>query len=210
LCPTFAGADANASTLELHTLIVEQVLRAAASVGHVAIVTMAGEGWVEETAEKYMPGVRRVIEELQISVTLARVGLPAWQRREAFAEGRDSSHYMKRRAMKKVIGNFYQQGAGGAPMNWKNVMSIGDSQAERLALQDAVLGRKQRDPEGKWQNCHCKVAKLKLEPSVEELSAQLLMLAEAIDVMAQHDDDLDVEFDEEEVFLAVKRLQQCQ
>jgi len=189
LCPTTSGDAASGEALAAHARAAEAALRAASRVGHVEIVTMAGEGWVEETIRRYMPGLRSVLEELEIPVRLARASVPAWRKREAFRECRDPSHFLKRWTMKKVISDFYRCGATGKPRSWKNVMSIGDSDAERLALQDVVLWRSQRE------ECRCKVVTFKAEPSVAELSAQLAQVAEALPTFVRYDGDLDLAFD---------------
>mmetsp|Transcript_83373 Transcript_83373/g.233603 ORF Transcript_83373/g.233603 Transcript_83373/m.233603 type:complete len:119 (+) Transcript_83373:3-359(+) len=80
-----------------------------------------------------------------------------------------------------------------AQRSWKNIISIGDSWSERNALQEVVLGRMQRDRHGRWKECRCKVVKLKSEPTVTELSAQLLTIGEALPAFAHHDGDLDIE-----------------
>lgn len=66
---------------------------------------------------------------------------PARCKREAIAECREPSHFLKRKAMTKTVREFYRGAAGRRRpkprgRSWKNIVSIGDSLAERLALQD--------------------------------------------------------------------------
>lgn len=73
-------------------------------------------------------------------------------------EGRDPSQYLKQKTISKVLRGFYRtvKRRSSDPSrprgrSWKNVLSIGDSTAERFAVQDVVLGRVQRDRRGRWK-----------------------------------------------------------
>lgn len=161
LCPTTSGDVADEGELQAHAQAAEHVLRTASRLGRVEIVTMAGRGWVEQSAKKYMPGMTAVLEELQVPVTLSRVDVPRRTMLEACSDDRDPSHYLKRQSMRRVVADFTRC----AP-EAKSVISVGDAEAERLALQDVML----RQPCGSLLG---KVVKLKSEPSVAELSSQL-------------------------------------
>jgi len=211
LCPTTHGqenpecAEQDRAQLQAHEEVVARLLRVAGEVGHISIVSMAGTGWIERTLDNFMPGLKPLIAELNIPVTLAREGVPKRDKRQAFAEGREPSTYLKRRTMMKVVRNFYRTSIGNETKerSWKNVVSIGDSTAEKLALQDIVLARVQRDRKGRWKDCRCKTIKLKTEPTLAELSAQLCRVAESLPALVMHDGDLDMEFEEEEVQEAI-------
>lgn len=185
--------EVEASELEDHARAVDALLRVAAGVGHVCIVTMASNAWLEESIAELLPSVGETVEELQIPVVLAKVGVPTRCMREAFADGRSPSHYLKRRAMAKVIRENARSRRGG----WKHIVSIGDSEAEQHALQDVMMGRAPFDREGGWSRCHCKTVKLKSEPTLEELTAQLRILSQWLPTIARHDGDLDFDVDEE-------------
>lgn len=109
----------------------------------------------------------------------------------------------------QVVTDFYGSTTcvTGKPRSWKNVLSIGDSDAERLALQDVMWWRVQRGNGGRWKMCRCKSVKLKQEPSVTELSAQLLQLAQLLPTCVQHNDDLDLMFDDDAANLAHQKVE---
>jgi len=199
LCPTSNGESATPEELAELRLAVEHVLRAASGLGHVEIVSMACEGWIEDTVERLLPGIKGVLEELNISISLARTGLDnARRRREAFADGRDPSHFLKRTTMAKVIRSFYRavrsrRSDRHKGRSWKNVLSVGDSNVERFALQDVVMQHVQRDRFGRWKECRCKTLKLKSEPTVVELTQQLRRLSQQLPAFVGHDGDLDFE-----------------
>jgi len=208
LCPTTAGSGADLELLQRHAEVVERTLRAACALGHVEIVTMAARSWVESTTRSLVPGIGPVIEELDIPISYAREGVSARCRRESCMEGRDPSQYLKQKTISKVLRGFYRtvKRRSSDPSrprgrSWKNVLSIGDSTAERFAVQDVVLGRVQRDRRGRWKECRCKVVKMKTEPTVEELTFQLLRLTDLLTALVQHDNDLDACLEDEDALL---------
>merc|ERR1719409_13780 len=81
-----------------------------------------------------------------------------------------------------------------AHQSWKNVISIGDSIFERDAVRRVVVNR----PSAK-KKCRTKTAKLLDEPEIEELIAQVKVVHEALQLMVQHDGNLDIEIDEEDL-----------
>uniref|UniRef100_A0A7S3HG29 Uncharacterized protein n=1 Tax=Spumella elongata TaxID=89044 RepID=A0A7S3HG29_9STRA len=147
-----------------------------------------------------MPGVQRCLDELEIPVVLAREDLSPHCRREAYAETRHPATFMKRRAMERVISNFYGRPRHGQRRrSWKNIVSVGDSPAERLALQDLVLRRVQRDRKGNWKDCRCKTLKLMEEPNLSELTAEVIRVAQWLPGLVHHDGDVDLEVDGEDI-----------
>eukprot|EP00429_Kryptoperidinium_foliaceum_P003679 CAMPEP_0176016110 /NCGR_PEP_ID=MMETSP0120_2-20121206/7680_1 /TAXON_ID=160619 /ORGANISM="Kryptoperidinium foliaceum, Strain CCMP 1326" /LENGTH=347 /DNA_ID=CAMNT_0017349093 /DNA_START=55 /DNA_END=1098 /DNA_ORIENTATION=+ len=217
LCPTEHArmnpdcVEVDAGALQRHERLVANLLQVAASHAHVALVSMAGTGWIEECISRYMPSIKGVLDDLKIPILLAREDVPVAVRRCALGDGQEPSHFLKRRAMTKVIRQFYRRAtyrrsqAKPRERSWKNVMSIGDSMAERLALQDVIFKHVQRDRQGRWKECRCKTLKLKSEPSLEELSAELQLVAEILPTLVHHDGDLDFELDDTEIGSALSR-----
>lgn len=179
---------------EKHQSAVIALLRLAASLGQVVIVTLAEVGWVTTSCRNFMPKVLGVLEELSIEVVYARHSLPSHQIKRAREDGNDLTKVLKTRAMSQIIKKFY--GTGSSGRSWKNIVSIGDSAAERLALQDVVFRRVQRDSRGEPKECRCKVVKLLPEPSVERLTAEAEVLLNWLLAIVYQDDDLDIDFAE--------------
>jgi len=217
LCPTTcAMSDKDCAlepedlhALQLHEQSVIEALHVAARIGHVVILSMACTGWITECIDRLMPGLHGLFDELDIQVVLAREGVPMKCKREAFAECREPSHFLKRRAMAQILREFYGGDAnrpGCSPCrarSWKNILSIGDSAAERDALQDLVLSKMQRDRHGQWKECRCKTLKLVSEPGLEQLTAELCQVAQLLPALIHHDGDLDFELDGEDLYEAV-------
>lgn len=208
LCPTShlmehpecrAGVDQD---LEKHEAVVSRVLEMATSLGQVQIVTMATDAWVEEKLTDLMPGVRDKIQELNIPIVCARANLNSRQLRAARSDRRDPSHFLKAQAMKRVIRKFYHGNKHGG-RSWKNILSIGDSEAERLALQDIVFHRCQRDRKGGWKECLCKTLLLLNSPKLVELTAQLKFVEHLLPALVQHDGDVHMDIDKEDLEAAM-------
>jgi hypothetical protein len=75
----------------------------------------------------------------------------------------------------------------GLSADWRSVLSIGDCQAERLALQDVIMA-------GGAQS-HCKTVKFIDAPCLDVLLAQLQILVAWLERLATHDGDVDLSFD---------------
>merc|ERR1711924_80102 len=102
---------------------------------------MAEKHWVSSCIAKLMPDVADVLKELNIEIASARESIAHRIRRQAFSDDRDPSQYLKTKAMERVIKKFYSGGGhmmmkpgSSRPRSWKNIIGIGDSCAERLAL----------------------------------------------------------------------------
>jgi len=180
--------------LEQHQSAVIALLRLAVSLGQVVIVTLAEVGWVEMSCRNFMPKVKQVLEELCIEVVYARQAIPSRYLKRAREEENDLTKVLKTRAMSQTIKKFYGKGRHGR--SWKNVISIGDSAAERLALQDVIFRRVQRDGRGAPKECRCKVVKLLYEPSLERLTVEAQVLLTWLLTIVCQDEDIDIDFSE--------------
>lgn len=191
-----------ADTLRRHVEVAETVLRSAAACGRVVIVTLARQGWIELSTTNFLPGLHQVIEELGIQVVYARDCLPQWKLRCAAHDNLDVLQLMKQAAMCQCIKRFYKT---RPQHDWRNVVSIGDSQTERDALIEAVYFNTQLVPrEAKMDadpgyresasQCRCKTVKLPEEPDVPQLTAELEVLAAWIQAIAVFDGDMDLDF----------------
>lgn len=187
--------------LARHEAAVTRLLQAATDRGHVQIVTMAQNSWVERCITDLMPGLRDTLSNLRIPIVSARADLTNQDLRQANGDGRDPSHFLKTRTMKRVIKKFY--GSGEHHRSWKNILSIGDSEAERCALQDIVFRHTQKDRNGVWKDCRCKTLLLRDKPTLEELTAELEFVAQLLPALVLHDGDLDMDIDEEDLQAAM-------
>jgi len=184
--------EASREAMHFHIGVVEELLRLAGRLGQVLIVTMASEIWVSLCAEKHMPGCQDLFEAVGAQVVAARSGVPKKQQRQACSNDRDPSQYLKTRAMQRAIRDFYSR---GRRRSWKNVLSIGDSSAERCALQDVIFRQMQRNRHGRWKECRCKTLMLMQEPSLAQLTAQLQRVTKSLPALVTHDGDVDAILD---------------
>jgi len=207
LCPTShyemfpeCTSDESAALLE-HAKAVERFVRVASALGRVCVVSMAGRGWIDKSIEMLMPSLKETFRELNIDVKYSTADVPASVLHEASIDDRSPGHYLKRRAMGKVVRDFYSgpraeglnEGRATKARSWKNVVSIGDSEDERLAIQDLIMGHTQRDRKGVGKDCRCKTLKLKEEPSLVDLSVELESLTKFLPAIVYHDGDLDLD-----------------
>jgi len=176
-----------ADLLHRHVEVVTAALRAASSCGHVVIVTLAREGWIELSSGNFLPGLREVMWELGIEVIYARCYLPMWKVRSALLDELDVFQLMKESAMRGCLEKFY----GARPnRGWKNVVSIGDSLIEHAALIEVVFCQLQADRRSPEQLCRCKTVKLLEGPDVKQLTDELQLLLDWIKPIALYDGDM--------------------
>lgn len=186
--------------LQQHEQTAAALLKLATSLGRVVIVTLAHEGWVKTSIRNFLPGLEGLLEQLGIEVVHARNSIPArFLRGVREDEGYDVHKALKAKAMELVVRRFYSRKSNdlqtrGQSRSWKNVLSIGDSSAERLALQDVVFRRQQVDRRGIYKECRGKCVKLLSEPSLGILTIELQVLLSWMHALVRHDGDLDVDF----------------
>lgn len=188
--------------LEQHTSTLAGFLRLAVCLGHVVIVTLAEECWVEMSIRHFLPGLEGLLEELGIEVIYAKAMAAAARHRHFNLDddGYDPGKDMKGKAMAAVLKRFYGgrsgRGTAAGPRSWKNVVSIGDSLAERWALQDVIFQKKQQTTTGRYKMCHCKVVKLLTEPDLQHLMMELQVLTSWLGKLVWHDGDVDLDLGE--------------
>jgi len=197
--------------------------------GSVVIVTNATEPWVETSCRNFLPQLlplvmglpiiyARSIFELQNYEPARRMGRGSQNARGQQpamplpglygANGRNTlSNYnmriasqrfdemapqrWKEVAFKQEINGFYSR---YAHQSWKNIISIGDATFERDALRHVVLHR----PNSK-KKCRSKTLKLFDDPEIEELTEQVRVVHDVLDMMVQYDGEFDIEIDEEDL-----------
>eukprot|EP00437_Effrenium_voratum_P000028 CAMPEP_0181430848 /NCGR_PEP_ID=MMETSP1110-20121109/17936_1 /TAXON_ID=174948 /ORGANISM="Symbiodinium sp., Strain CCMP421" /LENGTH=261 /DNA_ID=CAMNT_0023554179 /DNA_START=52 /DNA_END=837 /DNA_ORIENTATION=+ len=147
---------------------VEQTLLTAMGYGRVVIVTNAMEGWVETSCAAFLPGLRPLLDELDIVSARAFEGV-----------GIDGPAEWKRRAFAEIMEAAFAEG-GSRP----NVLSIGDSVYE----QDAIKAATKCMP-----NCSSKSLKLLESPDIQQLIEEHDLLFHHLDTAVAHEDQLELE-----------------
>lgn len=147
---------------------VINVLTLAMTYGEVQIVTNAETGWVQLSAQKFIPGVVRLLSK--ISVLSARStyeemcpGEPLKWKFYAFQE--------------RLAKTFELQGIE------RNILSFGDSHVEREAIRAVTRGR---------PYTRTKSVKFAERPSIEQLQRQIELVTNCFQYIYNHEGDLDL------------------
>mmetsp|Transcript_909 Transcript_909/g.1786 ORF Transcript_909/g.1786 Transcript_909/m.1786 type:complete len:362 (-) Transcript_909:191-1276(-) len=177
------------TALETHAELVREVLRTARSMAHVGIVTLAERPWVHESAEQYLPSLRlpQLLEELDIPVYYA----------VDYRNGADDipGAVSKRLAMEDFLRSISGESSR------LNVLSVGDSWAEREAARTAMQSVERQAYAANLPMPSCKTLKLQTDPGLKTLTTELrallnrfgrlIALEEGVDVVFEQSDTAD-------------------
>merc|ERR1712185_605800 len=98
---------------------------------------------------------------------------------------------MKAKAMETVLEEFYPENKP-----WLNVIGIGDSEIERIALREKFAGEVTKH--GPRYEGRCKTVKLQKGPELPQLTQELLFLESWLHPIVRYDGNYDVDFEENE------------
>lgn len=197
---------------------VDQFIRLAVSSAQIVIVTLARSPWVKISSDNFMPKLKSLLDEFQhnnlINVVYARDYISEAMQKE-YAEQEFKSNdeeedfwmRVKAAAMAHVLESAHQR--DGA--SWKNIISFGDSEYERLALiktaetyiltessGGSVLSQEPQCAEivtagGKYKKLRTKTVKMLESPSIEEMIAEVTLLTTWLPHIVVLDEGLSVE-----------------
>lgn len=189
-------SDVDRDALAECALTAAATLRLAASLGRVCVVTMAKKGWVEACCLTAMPELLDALQELDISIFHAREAVPRRLLRRAAQEGLAIGQFCKEHAMKRALQEMTAANAslGLGPTTWRSVLSVGDSEDERLALQEVLMSSGDAG-RGCLKSCYCKTVQFITSPGIEVVLAQLQILVSWLQRLLTRDGDVDVSFD---------------
>jgi len=150
---------------------VAGLLKLGMQCGHVHIVTNAETGWVQLSAQKFMPGLVPLLNKVKIisaRSTFENVhpNAPVKWKYCAFQD-----------ALSGIFG-------GLETKTPKNVISFGDSHVEREAVRAVTRG---------VPNIKTKSVKFAERPSMEQLRRQIELVTNCFNYIYQHDGDLDLQ-----------------
>jgi len=151
--------------LEAQAQAALQVLRKAASLGSVAVVTLAERAWIKVACRQYVPALAEEIAGLDVFYAGEQKVLEL----RAGATMLDFCTMQKKRAMEEALGILSDR--LGPRTAWRSLVSIGDSEAEINAAKD--LGRESR---ATGQVTWTKTVKLRDHPDLAQLTDQLRTL----------------------------------
>lgn len=194
LCPTTSmgiseqllGVDGtlrlHRGSLQQHAKAVEALLRAATAVSNVCIVTLAERGWVELSAQLYLPclNLAELLKELSVPIYHAREMLPS------VAFDSESLEICKGMKMAAIVQALIDAKSKAAPS--LNLVSVGASLIERLAVRELV---------SMWTGAGLeptgKTLTLVQQPSVQLLTFELKGILPCIGSLHAHEEHLDME-----------------
>jgi hypothetical protein len=144
------------------------VLNVAMNFGTVYIVTNGETGWVQLSAQKFLPSVVPILEKLRV-----------FSARSTFeAMFPDSPMKWKFHAFQESLNQEYADSHC-----IKNVLSFGDSHAEREAIRLVTRG---------LPNTRTKSIKFAERPTIEQLQRQLELVSNCFRYISSHEEDLDL------------------
>jgi hypothetical protein len=140
--------------------------------GQVIIITNAERGWVELTSHRFLPKLAPLLESVRI--VSARTAYES-------EVGPDPQDW-KIRAFEDEIRLAYGSFASDFYRR-KNVISLGDSAHERMAVMQATA---------ELPNCVCKSLKFATKPDIGQMCRQHVLITEAFPQILGHDGNLDL------------------
>jgi len=195
---------------------LEVFFEKACASAQVVIVTLAKPPWVETVAKNFLPKVwTLVMEKYKLRVAYAQDGITEEMKREyAKDEFKSDEQVMsfwtrtKSAAIAKEIEANSQRYGG---QSWKNIISFGDSDFERYGTMEATQQYMRSflkpseieegaptlegvDSEGHYRRVRTKTVKMLDEPTIEELVAQITLLARWLEPVVRKDEGFDIEF----------------
>lgn len=149
---------------------VSQVLTLAMKCGHVFVVTNAETGWVQLSAQKFLPGLVPLLSKIKVISA-----------RSTFEKQHPESPLKwKFCAFQESLTSVY----GFESKCHKNVISFGDSHVEREAVRAVTRG---------LPNAKTKSVKFAERPSMEQLRRQIELVTNCFSYILSHDGDLDLQ-----------------
>lgn len=144
------------------------VLNVAMSHGIVYIVTNGETGWVQLSAQKFLPNVVPFLDKLRV-LSARSTFEPLYP---------DSPMKWKYHAFQKSLDHEYADSDCV-----RNVLSFGDSHAEREAIRAVTRGH---------PNTRTKSIKFAERPTIEQLQRQLELVSDCFPYISSHEADLDL------------------
>jgi hypothetical protein len=168
LDPNMPPCEEVDSNLKLLETSVINVLTLALKYGEVNIITNAETGWVQLSAQKFLPGVVPLLSK--VTVISARSTYEA--------QHPDAPLKWKFHAFQERLSPLFSETKTN-----KHVISFGDSHVEREAVRAVTRG---------VVNTRCKSVKFAERPSMEQLRRQVELVTSCFQYIYTHDGDLDL------------------
>lgn len=210
---------------------VEGMINLAFTKGHVVIVTLAKHPWVALSCENFFPKIKKLLNDKNVTIVYAQelnfahAELPPPNPEDPESQ---EQYWVKKKqlAIESEVRKFYTQYPG---QSWKNVISIGDSDFERRATYETMMGYKadqgnsaaQLDlSRSKGEDVMClsgmvgnhyrrlrtKTVKMYDSPRIKDLQLELQLLKKWLPSLVNLDSGLDVDLEDDERLADTHRL----
>jgi len=208
-----AQVTKNLAKCEKHVI---DLMKLASGLGKVILVTLARNPWVAMSCNNFYPNAYKLIEQMKVPVVYAQSGVQVDYDKIAMGSNDEIERYwseIKGRAIAREVKRFYSQYEG---QSWKNIISIGDSDFERLGTQAATaeymkqtgLGDAEAEVDGHMFKVRTKTFKLLDEPTIEELTVEVSMLMKWVPLMVDLDKSFDVNLENVEDAAMLQRIEE--
>lgn len=168
--------EMHSTEMAVHTQAVCELLREARKVARVCIVTLGNKSWIDASIVQYMKG--QGLQELLTELDIEIINAPEVPKSSIGKPVEMQSVARKNIAFVKSIAKLCPAGVRC------NVMSIGDSQNERIALKQVMSQASHADD-------LCKTVKLPGCPLLSELTLNVRKLLPLLSVMVAHPESFD-------------------
>jgi len=193
------------------------LLQDACCSGKVVLVTLARSPWVTTSCDNFYPEVGEFIKAMGIPVIYAQECDEVEYDKLAMSSSAAEENcwaQVKGQAIAKLLQEFYSQYAG---QSWKNIISIGDSDFERLGTQQATQDYMRQNGinrshtvelKGHVYKVRTKTFKMLDQPSVEELAVELALVQQWVPLMTRLDNSFDVNLSDLEDPAVLRHIEQ--
>lgn len=171
----------------------KQLLTLAASMGKVTLITLSQDSWIVESCRNFCPELHEVIHSLGLSVLYAQSDLPKGGLSISSSRPSQDDKWteLKAKAIEQCLAEFCAEENNCCEGDSVHVLSIGDSEFERLGTQRAVHALT-RSQACKASQVYTKTFKTMEKPTVEELTSQLAHLVGWLPLMVSAREALDL------------------
>jgi len=194
---------------------VIDLINFANGLGKVILVTLARTPWVKQSCNNFYPRAGALIEQLKIPIVYAQTGVKVDYNKMSMSSNEEIEKYwsgIKGKAIATEVKQFYSQYEG---QSWKNIISIGDSDFERLGTQAATadymkgagLCDEEAEVNGHIFKVRTKTFKLVDEPTIEELTVEVAMTRKWLALMVNLDKSFDVDLQNVEDAAMIQRIE---
>lgn len=197
---------------------VIKLIKQASGLGKVILVTLARSPWVTQSCRNFFPKCGALIEEMKVPVVYAQTGIQVDYDKMQMKSNEEIERFwsgIKGKAIASEVKQFYSQYEG---QSWKNIISIGDSDFERLGTQAATADYVRRtgmssesvgeqEVDGHVFNVRTKTFKLVDQPTIEELTVEVTMLQKWLGFMVNLDGSFDVNLENVEDADSLQRIE---